>query len=70
MVKVRSVTSWTSPVRPLLLVVVDEEWADLEGGGLVGPGVGGRVGLGVGDPSDLTESDGVDFGDCGEELAR
>jgi hypothetical protein len=46
---------------PLFLSVVDEEWADFEGGGLVDFGVGSCVGLGVGDFAVGPEGDGVDF---------
>ena len=53
---------------PLFLMVVYEERADLEGGGLVGFGVGGGVGLGVGDATDGAESYSVDFGAGGTEV--
>jgi len=52
---------------PLFLMVVDEERADFEGGGLVRFGVGGGVGLGVGDATDGAESYSVDFGAGGAE---
>ncbi len=55
---------------PFFLMIVDEEWADFEGGGLVGFGVGSGVGLGVGDAADGAESNGVDFGGGGAEGRR
>jgi len=55
---------------PLFLVVVDEERADFEGGGLVGFGVWGCVGLGVGDSAKGAEGDGVDLGDRSEKGSR
>jgi hypothetical protein len=36
---------------PFFLAVVDEEGADFKGGGFVGFGIGGCVGLRVGDPA-------------------
>jgi hypothetical protein len=53
--------SWIWPGGPLLLLLVDEEQANLEGGGCVGFGIGGSVGLGVGNLAVATERDGVYF---------
>ena len=55
---------------PFSLAIVDEEGADLEGGGLVGFGVGGCVGLGVGHAAEWTEGDGVDLRSGGDERSR
>ena len=59
---------------PLFLAVVDQEGADLQGGGLVGLGVRSGVGLGVGDATCAAKGNGVDLGgrcaECGEEAER
>jgi hypothetical protein len=59
---------------PLFLAVVDDEGADLQGGGLVGLGIRSRIGLSVGDAPCAAEGDGVDLGgrcvECGEEAER
>ena len=55
---------------PFFLAVVDEEGADLEGGGLVGFGVGGCVGLDVGHFAVWAEGDGVNLRDGGGEWMR
>src|SRR5258707_14839138 len=52
---------------PFFLAVVDEEGTDFEGGGLVGFGVGGCVGLRVGQSAEWAGGDGGDLWDCGEE---
>lgn len=49
---------------PFLLMFVDEQGADFEGGGLVGSAVGGGVGLGVGNATEGAEGDDVGLG-CG-----
>src|SRR5258705_12566409 len=52
---------------PFFLAVVDEEGADFEDGGLVGLGVGGCVGLRVGQVAVRAEGNGVDLGGGGNE---
>ena len=52
---------------PLLLAVVDEERTDLQSGGLIGFGIGSRIGLRKGNSMERPQCDGVDFGSGSED---